>query len=390
VSATAAENLRSPTPILDREAPLPAPVNRDPSKALVLVIWLACVVATVAFYPVLKRWMDAHHVDDFLMSWSGPRIIVLGVLLVTVYWARIAIHEGGHVLGGLAVGFRFQSVRVGPVMVDRPFRLSHYRGLGAAAGGAAQMLPLTTDGLATRAIIMVLAGPAANLLSGALLLILPLPKGPFFWVFIVLSILTGMGELVPFEGKLGVSDGRRIAMLLGRGERGERWLAVMKLTADLVIGRPPDKLSPAFLARAIAVRDNSADTVTGHAYAHTAAMYRGELDRAGELLEVCLTYAGYVSPAMREALMSDAGIYLARHRKRPDLAQKWLADMPESTRRPWLRARVEASILEAKGDREGAALRIDAVEKALLALPNVLQRRLVLEPLQKWRAQLRG
>jgi hypothetical protein len=50
----------------------------------------------------------------------------------------------------------------------------------------------------------------------------------------------------------------------------------------------------------------------------------------------------------REALMSDAGVFQARRRKRIELVEQWLAMIHQTTEFPGLRPRVEAAILEAK------------------------------------------
>jgi len=46
--------------------------------------------------------------------------------------------------------------------------------------------------------------------------------------------------------------------------------------------------------------------------------------------------------------MSDAAVFLARKRKRADLAEQWLDALPQVTQVPWLRIRAEAGILEAE------------------------------------------
>jgi hypothetical protein len=53
----------------------------------------------------------------------------------------------------------------------------------------------------------------------------------------------------------------RIWMLLWNRAPGERWLAIMRLSADTKDGVLPESLSADLLAKAIAVRDNSTDTV---------------------------------------------------------------------------------------------------------------------------------
>ena len=55
---------------------------------------------------------------------------------------------------------------------------------------------------------------------------------------------------------------------------------------------------------------------------------------------------------------------------------------------PGLRPRVEAAILEAKGDIEGALKKLDAVEKLVLAAPNKAQREISHRFLLKWKSEL--
>src|SRR5262249_30122456 len=109
---------------------------------------------------------------------------------------------------------------------------------------------------------------------------------------------------------------------------------------------------------------------------------------AGQMLETCLRYASHVAPAVREGLMSDAAVFQARRRKRADLAEQWLADMPDPTQFPWFRLRVEAAILEAKADVDGALRKLDEGEKAFLSLPDSAQREFLMRMMRKWRAEL--
>jgi hypothetical protein len=91
---------------------------------------------------------------------------------------------------------------------------------------------------------------------------------------------------------------------------------------------------------------------------------------------------------LREALMSDAAVFQGRRRKRADLAEQWLAEIPVATRGPWLRTRAEAAILEAKGDVGGALGKLAEVEAAITTLPNKGQRDALLRSLQRWKSEL--
>jgi hypothetical protein len=92
-------------------------------------------------------------------------------------------------------------------------------------------------------------------------------------------------------------------MLLGNRQRGARWLAMLKLSVALREGVMPESLSSEFLAKAVAVRDNSPDTVSAYALAYAAAFFRQDDAEAAQALETCLQYSGYTAPLVREALM---------------------------------------------------------------------------------------
>src|SRR5262245_27423844 len=235
---------------------------------------------------------------------------------------------------------------------------------------------------------MVLGGPAANFLAARVVFLLPFPTSVFSACFIAFSIANGVNDLFPFESRLGVSDGRRIAMLLWQRKQGERWLALLRLGSEFNDGVRPESLSADFLAKAVAVRDESVDTLTAHALAYSAAFHQHKDAEAGRLLERCLAYSGHATPVLREALMSDAAVFQARRRKRADLAEQWLADIPVTTQSPWLRTRVEAAILEAKGDVDGALGKLTEVEAAIATVPNKCQRDILLQLLQRWRSEL--
>ncbi len=319
---------------------------------------------------------------------TGGQLIVLGFEVVMGFFVALAIHEAAHVLVGVWVGFSFNSLRIGRLQFDRPFRISIYRGRGTGASGWASMFPVKKDALALRAMAMTSAGPAANLLAGFIVFLLPFSKGFLSLSFALWSLLLGFLSLLPYRSRAMFSDGMRILMLLRSRERGERWVAILKLLAELKEGVSPEDLSADFLAKAIAIRDNSPDTVTSYALAYEVAYFQHDDAKTAEYLETCLHYSPYTAPIMRQALMSDAGVFQGRKQKRVNLAEEWLAAMPGKTEIPWLGANVEAAILEAKGNITGALRKLDAVEKLVLASPNQAQREIAHRSLLRWRSEL--
>lgn len=83
----------------------------------------------------------------------------------------LLIHELGHVIGGWLAGYRLRELTVGLVTVERRgerlrlglnHRLRHY-------GGLVQMIPGESDESKGRTVLLLLLGPAASLLVGAVI-----------------------------------------------------------------------------------------------------------------------------------------------------------------------------------------------------------------------------
>jgi hypothetical protein len=394
VTSPATEALPRGTRILSGESPLPPRSPPGSGLAVVLAVWLCAVVIVAACWflnrpPMMRQWFLTDCRPWFLEQLARIGMVGLGVSALAAYYLMVAIHELGHVFAGLCSGFRCRSLRVGPLLFNRPFRLSLYRGPGAVVNGMAELIPVATDKLAWRGVAMVLGGPVANFLSVIVVLLLPFPIAAFSGFFIAFSVANGVSDLFPFESRLGVSDGRRIWMLLRQPERGERWLALLHLGGELNDGVLPEAVSANFLAKAIAIRDDSADTVTAHAIAFSAAFHQQKDSEAAQLLETSLAYSNHATPVVREALMSEAAVFQARRRRRADLADQWLARIPGTTQYPWFRSRAEAAILEAKGDIDGAIKKLTEQEAAILAMPKNSQRDTLLRLLQRWKSDLR-
>jgi hypothetical protein len=320
--------------------------------------------------------------------WTGATLVLYVFFLLVATFTAIGTHELSHALVGVAVGFRFNSLRIGRLQFDRPFRISLYRGRGTGAGGWASLFPVKQDKLILRAIAMLLAGPLSNLVSVGVLLALPYSKGMFSALFIYISLLLGVMNLIPFRNRAVISDGGRILMLLQNRARGERWLAMLKLLEELRQGVLQENLTPEFLAKAVAFQDKSPDTFVAYALAYAAAFWQHKDDEAAQALETCLRYSNFVAPSQRQAIMIDAAIFQARRRKRIDLAEQWLGDVPQKTEYPWFRSRGEAAIFEARGDISGAINKLEEVEKMMIATPNQALREMSLRGVRRWKAEL--
>ncbi len=337
---------------------------------------------------MLNAWIYATFLQTLPDHSIGVR--VFGAVLASVLpcVAVTFVHESGHVLVGLCAGFRFSSMRVSRIQFDRRFRVSISRGRGIGASGSASMMPIKSDKLVPRAIAMVLAGPIANFATGYAVLLLPVTKGFFSGGFIFCSIFGGAANLMPFRHRSMPSDGTRLLSLLRNPAPAERSLALAKLNDDVHNGVPPGSLSPDFLAKALAVRDASLDTVVAHSIGYAVAWWQHDDAAAAQALETCLAHSGNVPTEVRHIVMSDAAVFQARRRKRVDLAEEWLEMIPQGTKFPGLRLRVEAAILEARGDFDGALKKLEEVEMLFLGIPDEALREINVRFLRRWRTEL--
>jgi hypothetical protein len=172
-----------------------------------------------------------------LVSYAGILLLYYGLILVIV-----AVHEGGHVLAGLIVGFRLKEVRVGPVLVTwnaggkRSWKWDRRR--RALGTGRARMSPgpESWSGIGLRYSLYVLAGPMSNLLSAAMALPLAMRSdlpGTICKYFMGFSVLVGLFNLIPRQGLDGPSDGRILFQFLFRPKRREERLFRFCLGARL-------------------------------------------------------------------------------------------------------------------------------------------------------------
>jgi hypothetical protein len=381
-----------PTPVLDRIIPLPASARSFDCRS---VVWFLLSFAVVSYVllPGLGEFPKESFVTKIphLPSWPptlGQLLLVVCAIPLTIMLA-IVIHETAHVLMGMAVGFRLDSLRLGPLQVSRPFRISLIRD-SSVAGGWASMFPIEAPGLPLRMAATAAAGSVANLLVGVSVLLVQLRRGTMSYLIVLTSLLTGLFELLPLQTGVGPTDGMQTLKLLRNREYRDRFLALARTRTEMERGVQPEALAAELLDTAIAIRDKSAETVFAYAVAFRAASRRDDVAKAAEYLETCLEYSTYTLPQFQHALMGDAASFQARRRKPIDLAEQWLALIPTRTEPPWLRASVETEILRANGDIDGALQKLEDIEAQILGIRHRTYRESTHRSFLKWKSGLRS
>lgn len=304
---------------------------------LILVVWRP------PFFMTFLRWIgrsiSAIMIDS---NWVGVRLILTGFAIALMCLMAIAFHECGHLLAGLSLGFRCRAIRIGRFRLDQGFRVSRHRDSGDANLGWVVMIPEHWQNIRFRQTLMLLAGPLASFLSGYAVLRFSTDHYLISGFFIGVSFFFAAFNILPLSMTSQFTDGARIWMLIFTRARAERYLAILRLTEEIDRGVSLESLSSSDLERAIVLKDESPDTVWTHMVAFLAAYAQQDDGKAGELLETAFKYSGYAQPSMRERLALHAAMFQAAKRGRMDLAQQWLADVPNATQFPEARSKIEA------------------------------------------------
>lgn len=308
---------------------------------------------------------------DLDLSVAGK--LGMALALVISFPLLVGVHELGHLLGGIAVGFRPLLFMVGPLRIERigDRVKTSFTFKNAMFGGLAACVPLDTRDLRRRTLWLIAGGPLASLVAGALFLAArPLVEAPLastlLFAFGVVSLLLGIVSLAPMQAQGFYSDGARILRLMRGGADVEREVAIIGIMAASMSGQRPREWSAELIAAASAGEPDTLFGAAARQYAYQYEMDRGRTDAARVHLEAALSATEILPKQARPGLMLLAAYFAARvdgdaERARSFLAQGEGGLLTAGHTRPL----VEAAIARAEGDRALAAERLDAAQAAL-------------------------
>jgi len=202
--------------------PKPARIAGDgTSRGFDVLALLIGIAGTMAGLSLWNRWASS---QDLPPSYGLTFWVDLPIALFFI----IALHEGAHALAGISVGMKLRMFMIGPfrwnlALGKWKFQFIPQNLLGQ--GGAAGLVPSDPRQSRQREIVMIAAGPLANLVTGLIAIWLGLmAKGSpyeqqwyFFALFSNLSLVVFAANLVPARPEATYSDGARIYQILRGG-----------------------------------------------------------------------------------------------------------------------------------------------------------------------------
>lgn len=351
---------KSPTPILDLECPLPATNPWDRlswRKALLIVILpLIAIFLLVPAFLILsdrnplaaKFFKSVGATFDRVFKSSADQDPILYFLFYFFSLLLILlIHELGHVAAGMAVGFQFKRIRIGPLSMLKSangikFTLQRISSLD---GLAAMEIPHLKK-LRRKLAIYTAAGPFANLMSGAcawLFLMGHFSDGlqPIFrqslQLFSVLSVLIPLANLIPYLRRNGMfTDGARLLSLASSRAKTRRWLCIIALNAQIKAGARLRDLNRIWISQSSAISDKSLDALQGLWIAYLVENDRENAETAARYLEQCLERFRIASPEFQKMLLMEGAIFQAWFRDDEQKARIWSQRFGSSKSMPLL------------------------------------------------------
>ena len=263
----------------------------------------------------------------------------LGAHLFSVMWLAMAaalalfgqliLHEGGHLVCGLATGYRFVSFRIGSWMLQREHGKLRVRKFTLAGTGGQCLLapPPLTDGKMP-CVLYNLGGPLANLIT-ALLCVLGMrfcrenwPLWVLLQLFAIVGIGMGLTNGIPLRGSVH-NDGAN-ALSLGKDPAALRslWVQLSVNVQQAESVRLKEMPETWFALPTDAEMQNSMTAVLA-VLRENRLMDAHRFDEAAALIDRLNTGAYAVMPLYNHMLLCDR-LYCAL--LRGEDAYKWLAE----------------------------------------------------------------
>ncbi len=351
------------------ETAAPAPRQSQVRKIAVQMLGGMLVGAAVGV-------LGAHYLADSMPKLGlGPAgKMAMAAAAVIAFPLLVGLHELGHLLGGIAVGFRPLLFMVGPLRIERDgerFR-TKLSFKGAMFGGLAACAPTDTRDLRRRTLWLIAGGPLASVAGGAFFLglrpLLSAPPVPDALLLIagLVSLLIAVIACIPGNAGGFYSDGARIVRLLRGGADVEREVAVIAIMGLSMGGARPRDWSPELVARASAGEPDTIFGVAGRLYAYSHELDRGRVDAARAQLAAAMAASDLLPKQALPSMMLQAAHFAARADGDAARARELLERGAGGVMvPPHLRPMAEAAIALAEGDRARAAERLDAAEAGL-------------------------
>lgn len=195
----------------------------------------------ILFALVSQDLFAAHNLSIF-PNGQKPGGFVFTISLFLAFIAALGVHELGHLITGLAQGFRFELFVIfllGIKRTEKGIQFFLNRNIGYM-GGVAATVPTKKDAENRRRFAnMVLAGPVSSLLFAVVCFLFLIYTRNDLWTFWLVAGATSIGiffaTTLPTKTGIYFTDRARFQRLISKGQEGKSEEALLNLIAQTTI-----------------------------------------------------------------------------------------------------------------------------------------------------------
>ncbi len=293
-----------------------------------------------------------------------PGAALLFALCVLAGFIAVLVHEVGHALGGVAVGFRFLFLAVGPLWVERTgggWRVQFNR-VPSLWGGLAACAPSGASDLTRRMAWVAAAGPLASLLlsvGAAVGVRLTLETSALTTAvrfgLMELAVMSAMiflaTAVMPAPGGGFSNDGQRVWRLLAGDAQAQAESALLTLTGLMMGSVRPRDWPGDLVERSLQLEGRALFSASARSMAALYALDHGDLATAQLHNDVVVALLADLPAGLRPSFQAGAALVLAQA-GRVDEAEQLLTSLrPSPFTEPHLLSLSWATIHARRGRR---------------------------------------
>jgi hypothetical protein len=255
------------------------------------------------------------------------KLMLIPVILIS-FLIVLALHELGHVLAGLSVGFDFRMYTVGPFMIEKEegkLKFKWNTNLNTF-GGLALCLPQSTEGLLPKFIRFAAGGPLMSLvwamIAFGLTWALPEITNTSLWLY-SLSLFLEMSALfslfifvvtiIPMKSGGFYSDGGRIFNLWRGGYQAQLEIILLQVMAQSLTGTRPREINIEPLVEALDFPVETSFKAYLHGFLYVYFLDIQDIIKAGEHLEKYYEYLEEIPGGYQAAVWLEKTYYEAMY-----------------------------------------------------------------------------
>jgi hypothetical protein len=299
---------------------------------------------------------------------------LLGMLALYVI---VIIHELGHLIAGLSVGYRFSIFSVGLVHIYRendklriswrrlPWQPANFLGftlffIDDYTDFRRRMFWYVLGGPLANALVVVVAGLLyANRLRWPIIdefstpaavnttFITTVTWNIFIFCTFWEALLLLLGSSYPSAWVS--TDGNKILRLLRGGATLDRFKAQVQVGSAVLQGVRPRDWNPAWIDALTVLKDDSADTVNASLLLYRWYLDRGDVQQAETHLTTAVKLRKKIGPADRANILVEAAYFEMRYHANAQNAEQWIKKLGKEQKRaqaiPRLRMACAANLI---------------------------------------------